>query len=69
MPFTRYGTFKIVTILQEMAETVCEADASGKGQTLHLLGREMPLLCVFERDTTFSRVGCVLANRTGYCIS
>ena len=68
MPFTRYGTFKIVTILKEMAETVCEADASGKGQTLHLLGREMSLASVFVRDNTFFRVGCVLANRTGYYI-
>ena len=66
--FTRYGSFKTVTILQEMAETFVEAGASGKGQTLHLLGRIMSLLCVFERDTKFSRVGFVLANMTGYNI-
>ena len=32
------GILRTGTILQEMAETVCEAGASGKGQTLHLLG-------------------------------
>ena len=31
MLLTRYSTFKTVTILQEMTETVCEAGASGKG--------------------------------------
>ena len=34
MPFMRYGTLKPVTMLQEMAEAVCEADASGKGGVL-----------------------------------
>ena len=53
MQFTRYGTLKTVTILQEMAETVLEAGASGKGQPLHLLAREMYLLCVFGMDTTY----------------
>ena len=49
-----------------MAENVCEAGASEKSQALHLLGRKIYFFCVFERDTTLSRVGCVLANRIGY---
>ena len=28
MPFTKYGAFKTVNILQEMDETICEAGAS-----------------------------------------
>ena len=36
MPFTRYGHFKAVTILQESAETVGEAGASGKGSVLDI---------------------------------
>ena len=51
-----------------MAETVCESGASGKCQRLHLLGREMSLLCLFGMDTTYSRVGSVLASRAGYYI-
>ena len=68
MPFTRYGTFKTVTILQEMAESVMEAGAGGKGHTLHLLARKMSLLCVFGMVTTYSRVVSVLANRAGFYI-
>ena len=58
MPFTAYSTFKTRTTLQEMAETIYEAGAIGKGQALHLLGKEISFLCVFERDTTFSSLGC-----------
>ena len=55
MPFIGYGT----TILQEMGET----------ETLNLLRKEMSLLYVFERNTNFFRVGCVLSNRTGNYIN
>ena len=37
MPFTRYDSFKAVTIWQEMAAIDCEAGASGKGRVLYIM--------------------------------
>ena len=68
MAFTRYGTLKTVIILQRMAETVCEAGAIEKNQTLHVLGVEVSLVCVFGMNTTLARVGSVFANKAGYYI-
>ena len=80
MAFAIYGTFKAVTILQEMDETVCEAGACGRAR--HCIYQEGKCLCsvslgwirhfllwevflLIGTETTLTSMGSVLANRPG----
>ena len=57
MPFTRYSSFKTITILREMAETICEAGATGKESVLDI-----------KLYNTLNRKKSILANRDRHYI-
>ena len=66
IPFTRYGSLKIITILREMAETSFEAGVSWNGSFLYNMAAQY----IYQggKDNTFIRMGSVVAFRAGHHI-